>query len=145
MKMKILILLMFVLFCSASIVNACDNITVVNNSTNSLLVNNNTIIEIIVNESNITDVVLNESEIKNNLTSFVDEKVVKNLTFDKRLNDTNIIVDYDNIVDGVNSTNNKLNDDNVVGDVVTGNGLFGLLMCLLLVVIISVCIYVRLK
>lgn len=141
--MKKIVLILILLFCSVSIVGACENTT---NST----VDNNTTITIIVDENNITYPTIDEEEVRNNLTSFVDEKVVKNLTFDKRLNDTNIIVDYDNIVDDVNSTNNKLNDDNesgnvVVGDVVAGNGLFGLLMCLLLVVIISVCIYVRLK
>lgn len=116
MKMKILILLMFVLFCSASMINACDNITVVNNSTSSLSVNNNTTIEVIVNESNITDVVLNESEIKNNVTSFVNEEIVKNLTIEPGLNETEVAV-YTGIEE-INATNN---DVEIVGELATGN------------------------
>lgn len=141
--MKKIILVILMLLCSVSIVGACEN------TTNSTL-ENNTTITIIVDENNITYPTIDEEDIKNNLTSFVDGEVVENLTIEPELNETNIIVDYDNIVDDVNSTNNKLNDDNesgniVVGDVVTGNGLFGLLMSLLLVVIINACIYVRLK
>lgn len=119
--MKILILLMFVLFCSASMINACDNITVVNNSTSSLSVNNNTTIEVMVNESNITDVVLNESEIKNNITSFVDEEIVKNLTIESPINETGVAV-YTGI-EKINATGIHDDDTENVGELATGNPL----------------------
>lgn len=109
--MKKIILVILMLLCSVSIVGACEN------TTNSTL-ENNTTITIIVDENNITYPTIDEEDIKNNLTSFVDEEIVKNLTIEPSLNKTGVAV-YTGI-EKINATND---DTENVGELATGNPL----------------------
>lgn len=109
--MKKIILVILMLLCSVSIVGACEN------TINSTL-ENNTTITIIVDENNITYPTIDEEEVRNNLTSFVDDEIVKNVTIEPSLNETGVAV-YEGIRE-LNST--EIHDDTEnVGELATGN------------------------
>lgn len=112
--MKKIILVILMLLCSVSIVGACEN------TTNSTL-ENNTTITIIVDENNITYPTIEEEEVRNNLTSFVDDEIVENLTIEPGLNETGVAV-YEGIGE-LNDTGIHDDDTENVGELATGNPL----------------------
>lgn len=126
--MKKIVLILLLLLCSVSIVGAYENTTSIDNST----VDNNTTITIIVDENNITYPTIDEEEVRNNLTSFVDEEIVENLTIEQGLNETGVAV-YTGIEE-INATNN---DVEIVGELATGNPLT-LLIIIFFILLISI-------
>lgn len=112
--MKKIILVILMLLCSVSIVGACEN------TINSTL-ENNTTITIIVDENNITYPTIEEEEVRNNLTSFVDDEIVENLTIEPGLNETGVAV-YEGIGE-LNDTGIHDDDTENVGELATGNPL----------------------